>query len=88
MPGTGRTLGPLGLLLRAQVYRRVTGLRLLTPLAAPDTASLQHLAGLIGSGSVTPVVDRSYPLEQVAEAFRYVEREHASGKVVITQVKG
>ena len=84
MPGKGRTLGPLGLLVRAQVYRRATGLRLLAPLAAPDTESLQHLGALVGSGQVMPVVDRTYPLERTADAFRYVEQVHASGKVVIT----
>ena len=31
-----------------------------------------------------PVIDRSYPLSQVAEAFRYGEKKHARGKVVIT----
>lgn len=83
VPGKGRVVGPLGLLVRAQLYRRVTGLRLLTPLAAPDTASLQHLAALHTAGTVAPVLDRTYPLEQVADAFRYVEQEHPTGKVVV-----
>jgi NADPH:quinone reductase-like Zn-dependent oxidoreductase len=33
---------------------------------------------------VNPVIDRSYPLSQAADAIRYVEREHARAKVVIT----
>jgi NADPH:quinone reductase-like Zn-dependent oxidoreductase len=31
-----------------------------------------------------PVIDRSYPLSEIAEAFRYIEDKHAQGKVVIT----
>jgi NADPH:quinone reductase-like Zn-dependent oxidoreductase len=36
------------------------------------------------SGKVTPVIDRTYPLSQIAEAIRYLEQGHARGKVVIT----
>ena len=84
VPGDGRNVGPLGLLVRAQVYRRLARLRLFLPLAAPETAVLQHLGDLVASGRVRPVVDRSFPLEHTAEAIRYVETEHASGKVVVT----
>jgi NADPH:quinone reductase-like Zn-dependent oxidoreductase len=36
------------------------------------------------SGKMTPVIDRTYKLTEVAEAFRYLEQGHARGKVVIT----
>ena len=36
------------------------------------------------AGKVVPVIDRRYPLSEVAEAFRYLEKGHAQGKVVIT----
>jgi len=39
---------------------------------------------LLESGKVVPVIDGTYPLRQTAEAFRYYEKEHARGKVVIT----
>ncbi len=39
---------------------------------------------LLESGKVVPVIDRCYPLADTAAAFRYLEEEHAQGKVVIT----
>jgi NADPH:quinone reductase-like Zn-dependent oxidoreductase len=42
------------------------------------------LRDLMQSGKVSPVIDRTYKLEQTAEAVRYMEEGHARGKVVIT----
>jgi len=39
---------------------------------------------LLEAGKVVPVIDRRYPLSEVAEAIRYLEEGHARGKVVIT----
>jgi NADPH:quinone reductase-like Zn-dependent oxidoreductase len=39
---------------------------------------------LAQSGKVTPVIDRTYPLSEAAEAIRYLEMDHARAKVVIT----
>ena len=36
------------------------------------------------AGKVAPVIDRRYPLSDVAEALRYLEEGHAQGKVAIT----
>ncbi len=44
---------------------------------------LVFLQELLATGRVRPVIDRSYALSEVPEAIRYLETEHARGKVVI-----
>jgi NADPH:quinone reductase-like Zn-dependent oxidoreductase len=39
---------------------------------------------LLEAGKVTPVIDKTYPLSETPEAFRYLDTGHAWGKVVIT----
>jgi NADPH:quinone reductase-like Zn-dependent oxidoreductase len=53
-------------------------------MAKPDNQDLAFMTELLGDGAVVPVVDRRYPLCEVAEAMRYFEEGHAQGKVVIT----
>jgi NADPH:quinone reductase-like Zn-dependent oxidoreductase len=57
-------------------------------LAAPNGKDLAFLKEWIEAGKVRPVIDRSYPLRDTAEAFCYMEKEHARGKVVITISSG
>ncbi len=53
-------------------------------LTKGSKTDLVLLSDLLAAGKVVPVIDRRYPLSDVAEAIRYLEEGHARGKVVIT----
>ena len=69
--------------IRAMLLSRLV--RHLRPLASePNQTDLQFLAELLEDGKIIPVIDRSYPLERVPEAMRYLESRNARGKIIIT----
>ena len=53
-------------------------------VAKINQKDLVYLKELLETGKVAPVIDRRYPLSDIAEAFWYIEDKHAQGKVVIT----
>ncbi|MFQ6012603.1 MAG: NAD(P)-dependent alcohol dehydrogenase [Thermoplasmata archaeon] len=58
--------------------------RMVSMLTKSNREDMGFLKELLETGKVTPVIDRRYPLSEVAEAIRYLEEGHAQGKVVIT----
>ena len=80
----GSLFGPLGLIIAATVKRRFVPYRVVVLTARPSSAHLATLRELAEAGRLTPVIDRTYPLAEVAEAISYLEGEHARAKVVIT----
>jgi NADPH:quinone reductase-like Zn-dependent oxidoreductase len=51
--------------------------------AKPTRPDLELLASLMENGTIKPVIDRRYSLEQTAEAMKYISHGHATGKVII-----
>ena len=80
----GRWLGGTERLLRAGLLSPFVGQRLLGFVAGEGADDLRALTDLIEAGKVSPVIDRTYPLDQAPEALRYWAEGHARGKVVVT----
>lgn len=81
--GAGR-LGPMTRLAGGLIRMRVLRQPVAMFIAAVRTEDLDALTALIEAGKLRPAIDRTYPLEQVPDAMRYVESGQARGKVVIT----
>lgn len=77
-------IGGLSRTVHARALGPFVGQRLATFIAEPTKAVLVALKELVEDGKLTPVIDRTYPLEQTADAMRYAEAGHARGKVVVT----
>jgi NADPH:quinone reductase-like Zn-dependent oxidoreductase len=60
------------------------GKRVMFPLPLDDPGMARYFKGLIESGAFKPLVDRWYPIDQIVEAYRYVETGRKIGNVVIT----
>ena len=57
-------------------------------VSTPNQDDLSALKEMVEAGRVTPVIDRTYPLRETAEAFRYLDQGHAQGKVIIVVANG
>lgn len=71
-------------LLLKPVLSRLAGRKIRLMLTQPTQKDLNLLKELLESGTLVPVIDRTYPLGQVAEAVKYLMEEHGRGKVVVT----
>ena len=77
-------LGPLAQNpFRALIAPLHGGKKVLFPIPKHDQLMVEHFRKLIESGEFRPVIDRTYPLEQIVDAYRYVEAGQKTGNVVI-----
>jgi NADPH:quinone reductase-like Zn-dependent oxidoreductase len=82
--GGGRWLGGFQRQLGAP-FRSMGRKQKLIGLMYRETQDLLlGLTELIEAGNVVPVIDRTYPFSQAADAIRYLEQGHAAGKLVLT----
>jgi NADPH:quinone reductase-like Zn-dependent oxidoreductase len=79
----GRWLGGTDRQIRAKLTSLVTRQRLTTFVAREDAAHLERLADLVETGHVTPVVDRTFPLTDSADAITHLESGRTCGKIAI-----
>jgi NADPH:quinone reductase-like Zn-dependent oxidoreductase len=87
-PGGTYLSSELGALAQNPVLALVTplfgGKRVMFPIPKHDQQMVRYFKELIESGKVTAVIDRRYPLDQIVEAYRYVETGQNIGNVVIS----
>ena len=80
----GRLMGGFDRNLRAVALSRIVGQRLRMLSSTPRRDDLETLGELLEAGKVTPLLDRTFPLDQVPGAMAHLLRGGGRGKVVIT----
>jgi NADPH:quinone reductase-like Zn-dependent oxidoreductase len=83
-PNEGNWVGPMSRPIKAMLISPFITQKIGMMMAQGNKDDLNTMADLMQSGKVKPVIDRTYPLSQIADAIRYLEQGHARGKVIIT----
>jgi NADPH:quinone reductase-like Zn-dependent oxidoreductase len=83
----GRWIGAVDRIIKGLVLSPFVSQKMASFTVKPNKEDLQFLKQLIETGTLTPVIDRTYSLSEVPEAIRYLEEGHARGKVVVTLEK-
>ncbi|WP_455222732.1 NAD(P)-dependent alcohol dehydrogenase [Kaarinaea lacus] len=74
----------LSLIFQSLITSIMSSRKLVIGIASQSTDVLDFLKALVEEDEIKPVIDRSYPMEQIVEAHSYVESGHKKGNVVIT----
>jgi NADPH:quinone reductase-like Zn-dependent oxidoreductase len=81
--GGGRWIGGMDRQLRAVALSPFVRQRLAVKVPKEHYTDLERLVQLIEAGHLTPVIDKTFPLQHAADAMRHLEAGHARGKLVI-----
>lgn len=81
---SGRIIGAVSRILKAVLLSPFISQTMRPFLMKPSRQDLEFLKELIEAGRIAPVIDRTYPLSEAADAIRYLETLRARGKVVIS----
>jgi NADPH:quinone reductase-like Zn-dependent oxidoreductase len=85
--GGGHVSGKLGRVIRSALASMVVRQQARPSVKAQNRADLIALKEMVEDGAVTPVIGRTYPLAQTADAIAHVAAGHARGTVVITMAR-
>jgi len=80
---TGNWFGALVRPLKASIYSKFVDEEFVTIMARLNQEDLVIIGDMIDEGTVTPVIDRRYPLDEVAAALEYSEAGRARGKIIV-----
>src|SRR6266513_646594 len=83
-PNDNQWIGPFGRVIHTLVLSPFINQKMGMMMADANQKDLTILADMMQTGKLKPVIDRTYKLDQVPDAIRYVEAGHARGKVIIT----
>jgi NADPH:quinone reductase-like Zn-dependent oxidoreductase len=79
----GRWIDPLPGMIKTLALSLFVSQKFVGYIGTTSRDDLMLMSDLMTTGKVTPVIDRHYPLNEVADAIRYLEEGHARGKVVV-----
>jgi NADPH:quinone reductase-like Zn-dependent oxidoreductase len=83
-PKASRAFGPLGHLLGTKLASVLASQKVTFFISKEGAEDLLTLTEMIEAGKIKPVVEKTYPLDQVPEALNYLGTGHVEGKLVIT----
>jgi NADPH:quinone reductase-like Zn-dependent oxidoreductase len=83
-PKTNRLLGPIGHVARLRVGGLLNRRKVVFFIAKLTKMDMELLRSYLEAGMIRSVIDRTYELSEVADAFRYLGEGHARGKIVLT----
>ncbi|MFL6538051.1 MAG: zinc-binding dehydrogenase, partial [Chthoniobacterales bacterium] len=83
-PDDGKVIGPFARVIKIALSKPFVSQEMKMMMSDPQHNDMVYLRDLMAAGKVKPVIDRTYKLEQIADAMRYLEAGHARGKVVVT----